>query len=94
MLRPSALCHDDLFVCTCIRTATHPLLHLLPPWTLSYPWPVTAGSGALRASEFAESLSWDESPHQAPLGDILRVHDWAYVRRIQVGGIASFDAAF
>jgi acetoin utilization deacetylase AcuC-like enzyme/ankyrin repeat protein len=45
------------------------------------------GMGILRTREFAPSsaaaLDWDEAPHPAPLGDVLRVHDWAYVRGVQ-----------
>lgn len=37
----------------------------------------------LRCEEFEGALRWDEAPKAAPLGDILRIHDWAYVRRIQ-----------
>ncbi|GAB4814038.1 hypothetical protein N2152v2_001084 [Parachlorella kessleri] len=43
----------------------------------------TPGSGALRATEFEGSLRWDEAPKAAALSDVLRIHDWAYVRRIQ-----------
>jgi ankyrin repeat protein len=43
------------------------------------------GTGVLRTSEFAgaAALRWDERPRRAALGDVLRVHDWAYVRKIQ-----------
>ena len=41
------------------------------------------GVGVLRTCEFVDSLRWDERFHRAPMGDILRVHNWAYVRRIQ-----------
>eukprot|EP00887_Chlorella_sp_A99_P002366 scaffold10.g2366.t1 len=39
--------------------------------------------GILRTAEFERALRWDESSKRAQLGDILRVHDWPYVRRIQ-----------
>ena len=28
-------------------------------------------------------MQWDEQDRLAPLADILRVHEWPYVRRIQ-----------
>lgn len=43
----------------------------------------TAEDGILRTEEF-DSLEWDEEDHFAPLADILRVHEWTYVRKIQV----------
>lgn len=42
-----------------------------------------AEEGILRSSEFAH-LQWDERDRLAPLSDILRVHEWNYVRKIQV----------
>jgi hypothetical protein len=42
-----------------------------------------ADMGVLRAGEFA-GLPWDEASPHAPLADVLRVHDWAYVRKLQV----------
>lgn len=44
---------------------------------------VPAEMGVLRAGEFA-GLPWDEASPHAPLADVLRVHDWAYVRKLQV----------
>ena len=41
------------------------------------------GVGILKTSDFSDSLRWDERPRRAPIGDILRVHNWAYVRKIQ-----------
>ena len=41
-----------------------------------------AEEGILRSAEF-EGLVWDEEPHQAAMSDVLRVHEWAYVRRLQ-----------
>ncbi|KAK2080039.1 hypothetical protein QBZ16_002435 [Prototheca wickerhamii] len=38
--------------------------------------------GALRGRE-AGAVAWDERPRRVALGDLLRVHDWSYVRRIQ-----------
>jgi ankyrin repeat protein len=39
--------------------------------------------GILRSVEFAPGLlRWDEDSKRAALGDILRVHDWPYVRRV------------
>lgn len=36
----------------------------------------------LRAAEFA-GLPWDEASPHVPLADVLRVHDWPYVRKLQ-----------
>ena len=41
------------------------------------------GVGILKTSEFDELVRWDERPRRAAIGDILRVHNWAYVRKIQ-----------
>lgn len=41
------------------------------------------GVGILRTVDFSGALRWDERPRRAALGDIMRVHDWAYVRKIQ-----------
>jgi hypothetical protein len=43
--------------------------------------------GVLRAEEFAE-LPWDEASPHVPLADVLRVHDWPYIRKLQVRGAA------
>lgn len=40
--------------------------------------------GLLQAGEFAD-LPWDEASPHVPLADVLRVHDWPYVRKLQVG---------
>ncbi|KAL4431738.1 hypothetical protein ABPG77_002954 [Micractinium sp. CCAP 211/92] len=40
--------------------------------------------GILRTAEFEGGLRWDEGSKRAALGDVLRVHDWNYVRRIQM----------
>lgn len=45
----------------------------------------SADWGILRSAEFQGGLRWDEGSKRAALGDVLRVHDWNYVRRIQVG---------
>lgn len=42
-----------------------------------------AGFGLLRAVEFA-GLPWDEASPHVPLADVLRVHDWPYIRKLQV----------
>ncbi|KAL4440406.1 hypothetical protein ABPG75_003407 [Micractinium tetrahymenae] len=39
--------------------------------------------GILRTAEFQGGLRWDEGSKRAAIGDVLRVHDWNYVRRIQ-----------
>ncbi len=46
--------------------------------------PACADWGILRTAEFEGGLRWDEGSKRAALGDVLRVHDWNYVRRIQV----------
>lgn len=38
--------------------------------------------GSLRGQE-AGNVVWDEGPRRVMLSDLLRVHDWNYVRRIQ-----------
>ena len=40
--------------------------------------------GILRTSEFEGAVRWDERSQRAALGDVLRVHDWPYVRKMQV----------
>jgi Histone deacetylase domain/Ankyrin repeats (3 copies) len=40
------------------------------------------GCGILRSEEFA-ALAWHEEPRCAPIGDVLRVHEWVYVRSIK-----------
>lgn len=45
-------------------------------------WACAAGQGTLRASEF-EGLPWiTRGVPPAPMADVLRCHDWAYVRRV------------
>ncbi len=44
---------------------------------------IKPGQGILRTCDFEDALRWDERPRKAPMGDILRVHNWAYVRKIQ-----------
>ena len=41
-----------------------------------------AGRGILRGREF-ERLRWEGGPLRAALVDVLRVHEWAYVRALQ-----------
>lgn len=41
-----------------------------------------AASGILRSAEFS-NLQWDERSQPGCMADILRVHDWSYVRSIQ-----------
>ena len=40
------------------------------------------GSGILRAAGFA-ALEWEQGTRLAPIGDVLRVHEWSYVRSLQ-----------
>ena len=44
---------------------------------------IRAGKGILHSGEFA-GLAWDTGNSHAPMADVLRIHDWPYVRRIQV----------
>ena len=39
--------------------------------------------GCLKSEVFNSSLIWDERPKKAAIGDILRVHDWSYVLKLQ-----------
>lgn len=39
--------------------------------------------GCLKSEIFQDSLTWDEKPKKAAIGDILRVHDWSYVLKLQ-----------
>ena len=60
-------------------------------------------NGALTSSELAKNLNWVHKCRAATMSDVLRVHEWPYVRRIQGfcegippdaegdGGIASLD---
>lgn len=41
-----------------------------------------AGRGILRGREFGR-LRWEGGPLRAALVDVLRVHEWAYVRALQ-----------
>lgn len=43
------------------------------------------GWGILRTDEFS-GLRWEEGSRRAALADVMRVHEWNYVKRIQVGG--------
>mmetsp|Transcript_4408 Transcript_4408/g.12711 ORF Transcript_4408/g.12711 Transcript_4408/m.12711 type:complete len:900 (-) Transcript_4408:172-2871(-) len=47
--------------------------------------------GALRAAEFA-SVSWDTSDLPAKIADVLRVHDWPYLRLLQAKAAALPEA--
>lgn len=38
--------------------------------------------GILRSTEFAD-LQWETQPPHARISDILRVHEWSYVRELQ-----------
>lgn len=42
----------------------------------------SAGCGILRSSEFA-SAQWRFDVEALPLADLLRVHDWNYVRSVR-----------
>lgn len=49
--------------------------------------------GILKADDITTSLNvqWDESSQQAAISDILRVHDWPYVRKIQAACASILD---
>lgn len=42
-----------------------------------------AQAGSLRAADLRGGTRWIENAEPAPLGDVLRVHEWAYVRALQ-----------
>lgn len=44
---------------------------------------VAEGRGILHATEFASALQWEQHVSPAPLSDVLRVHDWTYVKSLQ-----------
>lgn len=46
---------------------------------------VEPGQGILRNDRLAQLLAWELNVPPAPMSDILRVHDWNYVRKLQVG---------
>ena len=50
--------------------------------------------GALQGSDLSAQLKWVRNAKLAVLADVLRVHEWAYVRRVQehCAGIATDDA--
>lgn len=52
--------------------------------------PPPAGQGILHCGEFC-GLQWDTGDGCAPLADILRVHEWAYVRGLQRASAALPD---
>lgn len=47
---------------------------------------VHPGRGILQSRSFEGRLSWETSVPPAPIADVLRVHDWNYVRGLQVDG--------
>lgn len=55
---------------------------------------VDAQHGALQGSDLSAQLKWVRNAKLAVLADVLRVHEWAYVRRVQehCAGIATDDA--
>lgn len=61
-----------------MHTVQHELL--LSRFHIFFIW--HAAHGILRSSEFS-NLQWDERSQPGCMADILRVHDWSYVRSIQ-----------
>eukprot|EP00878_Enallax_costatus_P016221 GHUV01017014.1.p1 GENE.GHUV01017014.1~~GHUV01017014.1.p1 ORF type:complete len:704 (+),score=270.00 GHUV01017014.1:1195-3306(+) len=45
---------------------------------------VNPDRGVLMTSDFASRLRWERSVPPAPIADVLRVHDWNYVRGLQI----------
>jgi hypothetical protein len=41
--------------------------------------------GALRSTELEQSLAWFPESKAAALTDVLRVHEWQYIKQMQVG---------
>ena len=39
--------------------------------------------GALRSSDISEHIDWFEEPPAATMSDVLRVHEWSYIRNLQ-----------
>jgi hypothetical protein len=59
---------------------------------------VEPGRGILRCGRLAQLLAWELNVAPAPISDILRVHDWNYIRKLQVrkeleGSVHSFPSA-
>ena len=44
---------------------------------------IDENDGALRASDIADHVDWFEDPPAATMSDVLRVHEWSYVRHLQ-----------
>ncbi len=88
MLQAGASCAPtSLPACIALYSSAHPL----PPFQPSCP--IAPGWGILRTDEFA-GLRWEEGSRRAALADVMRVHEWNYVKRIQVCvGVSSSSAA-
>ena len=54
------------------HTLTHPHIQSLPQ-----------ENGALRSSDIGSEIAWVEEARAAALSDVLRVHEWPYVKNIQ-----------
>lgn len=54
---------------------------------------VTPQQGILQTKEFIDKLTWETSVAPAPIADVLRVHDWNYVRGLQVSLVADIDGS-
>ena len=54
------------------HTLTHPHIQSLPQ-----------ENGALRSSDIGSDIAWVEEARAAALSDVLRVHEWPYVKNIQ-----------
>jgi acetoin utilization deacetylase AcuC-like enzyme len=44
---------------------------------------MTQLNGCLRSQELEKDITWVEEARAAALSDVLRVHEWPYVKQIQ-----------
>ncbi|KAI3431427.1 hypothetical protein D9Q98_004480 [Chlorella vulgaris] len=75
---------ECLFHFTCPAPITRETSDSAPPENVERLNVLTKpGWGILKCEEFEGALRWDEGSKRAAIGDVLRVHDWNYVRKIQ-----------
>lgn len=80
----------------CEQGPGRPLWPAVCPASVRWPLPLCAAQvlvhaqhGALRA---LRGVAWAEDCQPAAMTDVLRVHDWAYVRRVRSACLAMSDA--
>ena len=64
------------------QSHTHSHTHLPIP-SLSLSLTHSQENGALRSSDIGSDIAWVEEARAAALSDVLRVHEWPYVKNIQ-----------